>query len=253
MLLIISPAKKLSANSVKFDDSSTVEFPDESKELVSILKKYKPADLSALMKISPKLGELNYERFIKWKYPFESEEAGTAINLFKGDVYRGMDVDTFTKEDLKFAQKHLRILSGLYGVLKPLDIILPYRLEMGTKLKTKKGKNLYDFWKDKITEKINSYLKEQGDNILINLASDEYFKSIKPKKLKAKVITLVFKEYKNGEYKIVSIYAKKARGLMSRFIIKNKITTPEDIKGFNEDNYFYDDELSSENKLIFVR
>ncbi len=253
MLLIISPAKKLGTVSINKKDTTQIEFPKESKELINILKEFKPQDLSALMKISPKLGELNYERFIKWQYPFTGDEQGTALHMFKGDVYRGMDVDTFSKEDLKFAQKHLRILSGLYGILKPLDVILPYRLEMGTKLKTENGKNLYEFWNEKITEKTNQHIKEQGDNVLINLASDEYFKSIKTKVLKAEIITPVFKEYKNGDYKIVSIFAKKARGLMSRYIIQNRINKIEDLKGFDSEKYYYNEELSTENKLIFVR
>ena len=253
MLLIISPAKKLGTVSINKKGTTQIEFPKESKELVNILKEYKPQDLSALMKISPKLGELNYERFIKWSHPFTGDECGTALHMFKGDVYRGMDVETFSKEDLKFVQKHLRILSGLYGILKPLDVILPYRLEMGTKLKTKKGKNLYEFWNEKITEKINHHIAEQGDNVLINLASDEYFKSIKTKVLNAKIITPVFKEYKNGDYKVVSIYAKKARGLMSRYIIKNRINNIEELKGFDSEKYYYNEELSSKNKLIFVR
>jgi len=253
MLLVISPAKKLSTNKILIKESSTIEFSEESKELANVLKNYKPEDLSTLMKISPNLAELNFERYIKWQYPFESNEAGTALYMFKGDVYRGMNAEIFSEDNIEFAQKHLRILSGLYGVLKPLDKILPYRLEMGTKLKTKRGKNLYEFWDMKITERINAHISEQGDNILINLASDEYFKAIKQINLNAEIITPVFKEYKNEEYKIISIYAKRARGLMSRFIIQNKITNPDELKVFNLENYFYNEELSSKSKLIFTR
>jgi cytoplasmic iron level regulating protein YaaA (DUF328/UPF0246 family) len=253
MLILISPAKNLSKKMILYPKSSDIEFVKESKTLVTILKNYKPKDLSSLMKISPKLGELNYERYINWSYPFNSDQKGTALYMFHGDVYLGLKAETFNEKEIEFAQKHLRILSGLYGIIKPLDIILPYRLEMSTKLKTDKGNNLYQFWDNKITERINQHLTDQNDTVLINLASDEYFKSVNLKYLKAEVITPVFKEFKNGKYKTISIFAKKARGLMSNFIIKNQINKPEDLIRFNEENYFYNAELSSKNKLIFVR
>lgn len=253
MLIIISPAKKLGKPSLNRSINSNIEFPKESKELMKILKTYKPEDLSKLMKISPNLGELNYERNLKWEYPFTSNEKGIALHMFQGEVFRGIDIESFTEDDFMFAQEHLRILSGLYGLIKPADTILPYRLEMGTKLENSKGKNLYEFWGNKITDKINEHIKKQGDNILINLASNEYFKSVKKKNLNAKIISPIFKEEKNGEYKTIAIYAKKARGMMTRFIIKNRLTKPDDIKGFNLENYCYNEELSAENKIVFIR
>lgn len=253
MLIIISPAKKLGKPFLKRKINSNIEFPKESQELIKVLKTLKSEDLSKLMKISPKLGELNYERNLKWEYPFTSSEKGLALHMFQGEVYRGIDIEDFTDEDFKFAQEHLRILSGLYGLIKPADIILPYRLEMGTKLETSKGKNLYEFWNNKITKKLNNHISEQGDNTLINLASNEYFKAVKPKILNANVITPIFKEEKNGEYKTIAIYAKKARGMMTRFILKNKLSNLEDIKTFSTENYCYNEELSSENEIIFVR
>ncbi len=253
MLIVISPAKNLGKPTLNNKINSEIEFPKESSELMKVLKNFKPEELSKLMKISPKLSELNYERNLKWNYPFISTEKGLALHMFQGEVFRGIDIDSFTEEDFSFAQEHLRILSGLYGLIKPADIILPYRLEMGTKLENNKGKNLYEFWGNKITEKLNEHIKKQGDDILINLASNEYFKAIKPRFLKAEIITPIFKEEKNGEYKTIAIYAKKARGMMTRFIIKNRLNNPEDIKIFNEENYSYNEELSSKNKLIFVR
>ena len=254
MLIIISPAKKLdNKTKQKIKNAGTINFVDESKEIATILKEYKPADLSALMSISPKLGELNFERFLKWEYPFKSNEAGKAIHMFQGDVYTSLQAENFSDDNMLFAQKHLRILSGLYGVLRPMDLILPYRLEMGTKLKTEKGKNLYEFWGNKINKKIQDALNDQEDNILINLASNEYFKSVKAKDLSARIITPAFKEYKNGSYKIISFFAKKARGLMSRYIITNKLTDPEDLIGFDYDKYSYNDELSSKDEFVFTR
>jgi len=253
MLIIISPAKKLGNPTLNSKIFSEIDFPKESSELIKILHKFKPEELSKLMKISPKLSELNYERNLKWNYPFTSKERGLALHMFQGEVFRGINIETFTEDDFIFAQKHLRILSGLYGLIKPSDIILPYRLEMSTKLENKKGKNLYEFWGNKITEKLNNHIEKQGDNIIINLASNEYFKVIKPKLLNSEIFTPIFKEEKNGNYKTIAIYAKKARGLMTSFIIKNRLTQVNEIKSFNKENYLYSEELSSENKLIFVR
>ncbi len=253
MLIVISPAKNLGSPTLNRKIISEIDFPKESTELMKVLKTYKPEAISKLMKISPKLSELNYERNLKWNYPFTSEEKGIALHLFQGEVYRGIDIETFTENDFVFAQEHLRILSGLYGLLKPADTILPYRLEMGTKLQNKKGKNLYEFWGNKITEQINTILKNKNDNILVNLASNEYFKSIKKKKLNARIITPSFKEFRNGEYKNITVYAKKARGFMTRFIIKNKIENFEELKTFDTENYCYNEELSSINEIIFTR
>ncbi len=253
MLLIISPAKKLSGKiKNNFKHTSSFEFINESKSLVSVLKKYKPEDLSGLMNISPKLGELNFERYLKWKYPFESDEAGLAVLMFQGDVYQGLQAENLSGNEINFTQKQLMILTGLYSVLIPLDLILPYRLEMGTKLKTKKGNNLYEFWDGKISKKIKEALKDQGDDILINLASNEYYKSVNAKDLGVRIITPAFKEYKDGNYKMISFYAKKARGLMCRYVIKNKLTNPEDLKGFDYENYSFNHELSSETEFVFT-
>ncbi len=253
MIIIISPAKKLKETSLKIKGLTDIEFPEEGKELISELRKYKPEQLSSLMNISPKLAELNYERFIKWEYPFESEEAGAALFMFNGDVYRGMQTEGFSEADILFTQNHLRMLSGLYGLIKPLDKILPYRLEMGTKMKTKSGKNLYEFWGSTITEKINETLQKQNDKNLINLASNEYFKAVREDKVTGKIITPIFKESKGDTFKVVAIHAKRARGLMCRFIIKNKLKDTEDLKGFDSENYSFNNELSSETKFVFTR
>ncbi len=251
MLIIISPAKKLKQTSLNIKGLTDIEFPEESKDLISELRKYKPEELSTLMNISPKLAELNFERYIKWKHPFENEEAGAALFMFNGDVYRGMQTEEFSEEDISFAQKHLRMLSGLYGLIKPLDKIMPYRLEMGTKIKIKSYNNLYQFWDNKITEIINKELKKE--KFLINLASNEYFKAIKQDKINGKIITPVFKESKGDNFKVVAIHAKRARGLMCRFIIKNKLKDTEDLKGFDSENYSFNNELSSETKFVFTR
>ncbi len=253
MIIIISPAKKIKTGSIKDVKSTEIDFQKESKELMKYIKELSPKDLSELMNISPNLAELNFERNMKWQYPFENEEKGHALLMFQGHAYQGMDAKTFSKQDFEFAQKHLRMLSGLYGILKPFDIILPYRLEMSTKLKTESSNNLYEFWGSKLSNKINEELAEQNKKILINLASNEYFKAVNTKFLKAKIITPVFKENKNGTYKNISVYAKKARGLMCRYIIKNKLKNYEDLKGFDYENYNFNHELSNENEYIFTR
>jgi len=251
MLLIISPAKKLQTEKKERKDLSIIGFPEESKLLISELRKYKPSELSSLMKISPKLAELNFERYIKWEYPFKSKEAGAALFMFNGDVYRGMQSGDFKEKELLFVQNHLRIFSGLYGLLKPLDKIMPYRLEMGTKLKNKFGNNLYQFWDKKITEVLNTELKKE--KILINLASKEYFKVVKKELLKGEIITPVFKESKGDTFKVIAIHAKRARGLMCRYIIKNKLTQVEDLKGFDYENYSFSHALSSKTEFVFTR
>ncbi len=251
MLLIISPAKKLQSEKKHGTNLTTIDFPEESKRLVSELRKYKPSELSSLMNISPKLAELNFERYIKWEYPFMTEEAGAALFMFNGDVYRGMQTDDFESDEIMFAQNHLRILSGLYGLLKPLDKIMPYRLEMGTKLKNKYGNNLYQFWGEKITEKLNSELKKE--KTLINLASNEYFKAVKKDSINGEIITPVFKESKGDTFKVIAIHAKRARGLMCRYVIKNKLTQVDDLKGFDYENYSFNHELSSETEFVFTR
>lgn len=254
MLIVISPAKTLDfeqkAHTKHFTEN---DFLPKAAKLVKALKKYKASDLKDLMRISDALATLNEDRFKTWSRPFNLDNAKQALLAFKGDVYTGLDADTLSEDELLYTQDHLRILSGLYGILRPLDLIQPYRLEMGTKLKTQDFNNLYEFWGDKLTTKINLALEDQGDNILINLASNEYFKALNKKKLKAEIITPVFKDFSNGEYKMISFFAKKARGLMSRFILENKLTNPEDLKHFESDGYFYSETESTSNQFVFLR
>ena len=252
MLVVISPAKKLDENCNKNIVSRFTIPPylENSNKIVKSLRKYSAKKLAELMNISEKISLLNYERYIKWSLPFNKKNSHPALLLFQGDVYKGISVDDFKKEDFLFAQNSLRILSGLYGILKPLDLIQPYRLEMGTQLKVGKHRDLYDFWGDDITKAIN---KDKNSDYLINLASVEYFKSINKEKLKSKLINIIFKEKRNDSYKIIGIHAKKARGLMSRYIIKNKISNPLDIKKFKKENYSYNKNLSSDSDWIFTR
>ena len=254
MLIVISPAKTLDFETAPTTKEFTQpEFLKESKKLVSELKKLNPAEVSSLMKISDKLGTLNYLRFNEWKPPFNLNNAKQALLAFKGDVYTGIEAETFSNQDLKFAQKHLRILSGLYGVLKPLDLMQAYRLEMGTQFENKQGKDLYEFWGGKLTDQVNKDLKAAKSKVLINLASNEYFKSLQAEDIDAEIIVPVFKDFKNGKYKIISFYAKKARGLMSAYIIKNRLKKPEDIKAFDVDGYKYSKSESSGNNWVFLR
>jgi cytoplasmic iron level regulating protein YaaA (DUF328/UPF0246 family) len=205
------------------------------------------------MHLSSNLSNLNWERYQQWSTNITTANAKQCLLAFKGDVYAGLNAETFNEEDFDFAQQHLRILSRLYGLLKPLDLMMPYRLEMGTRLENKRGKNLYQFWGNIITDALNEQLKQQGDDVLINLASNEYFKSVKPKLIEGQIITPQFKEMKNGEYKMIGIYAKKARGLLSRFIIKNRLSAPEDLKHFTLDDYRFRDEMSDEKQWVFTR
>ncbi|TPE72043.1 peroxide stress protein YaaA, partial [Escherichia coli] len=197
--------------------------------------------------------DLNATRFHDWHPDFTPQNARQAILAFKGDVYTGLQAETLTEDDFDFAQRHLRMLSGLYGVLRPLDLMQPYRLEMGIRLENPRGKDLYQFWGETITEKLNQALQAQGDDIVINLASDEYFKSVKTQKLQGQLIKPVFLDEKNGKFKVISFYAKKARGLMSRYIIENRLTQPEQLKAFNSEGYFFDAEASEKGELVFKR
>ena len=254
MLIVISPAKTLDYDTPpKTKVFTTPDYLDYSQRLIKRLRQLSTLDISELMKVSSKIAELNFDRYESWKKPFTEKNAKQAILAFKGDVYTGLDAETFKADDFKFAQNHLRVLSGLYGLLRPLDLMQPYRLEMGTKLDTEEGKNLYDFWGSVITEGLNKQLKKIKSDTLINLASNEYFKSVKPKELDATIITPAFKEYKGGEYKMIGIYAKKARGLLSRYIIQNKLSDPEDIKSFNEEGYRFNKTLSKGNNWVFAR
>ncbi|MBW1251494.1 peroxide stress protein YaaA [Pantoea allii] len=254
MLMVISPAKTLDYESPlatqRFTQPALLE---KSQQLIKIARKLSPAQVASLMSISDKLAHLNAERFNSWQPDFSLENARQAILAFKGDVYTGLQAETFSEKDFDFAQDHLRMLSGLYGLLRPLDLMQPYRLEMGIKLANPAGQDLYSFWGDLLTEKLNDALASQGDDVLINLASDEYFKAIKPKKLQARLIKPVFLDEKNGKFKVISFYAKKARGLMSRYIIQHRLTKPEQLTRFDVDGYAFAADESRENELVFKR
>jgi cytoplasmic iron level regulating protein YaaA (DUF328/UPF0246 family) len=253
MLMVISPAKTLDYDSAPATDkTSQPDFLDDSCELVDQLKTLEPHDISNLMGVSDKLGQLNAERFHNWQAPFTKDNAKQAVLAFKGDVYTGLDAENFSDKEFETAQKRLRILSGLYGVLKPLDLMQPYRLEMGTKFENNRGKDLYTFWGNKITDELNRLLKAD-DGVLVNLASNEYFKSVRKKELDARLITPQFKDWKNGQYKMISFYAKKARGLMCRYAIQNNITQANDLKGFDLEGYGFSEEQSDANNWVFLR
>lgn len=254
MLIVISPAKSLDYETTPVTSKATKPaMLSDSQVLIDELRQLAPHDISSLMGISDKLGTLNYDRYQEWQTPFTKKNAKQAVLAFKGDVYTGLEAETFNDDEFAFAQAHLRILSGLYGLLRPLDLMQAYRLEMGTKFTNARGKNLYEFWDDKITQALNKQLKTLGSETLVNLASNEYFKSVKPKSLKAKVITPVFKDLKNGQYKIISFYAKKARGLMSAYAIKKGITDAEKLKRFNWQGYKYNKALSKGDSWVFTR
>jgi len=254
MLLIISPAKKLDYKTPSpISNYTQPDHLDRAAELIDIMSQKDSFEIADLMKLSMNLADLNMQRYQDWHTPFTPDNAKQALFAFTGDVYQGMDASTLSADDLGFAQNHLRILSGLYGILRPLDLMQAYRLEMGTKLVTDHGRNLYGFWGDTITHTINDALTAQDDDILINLASNEYFKSINLGELKGRIITPVFKEYRKGAYRIISFNAKKARGYMSRHIIKNRLTNPEEIKTFNAANYTFNPDLSSSSDFVFTR
>ncbi|MCB1229788.1 MAG: peroxide stress protein YaaA [Verrucomicrobiae bacterium] len=254
MIAVISPAKTLDYESRCPSLTPTEpEFLGESESLIKALRKKRRPELQALMGISENLADLNYRRYRDWSLPFTEDNARPALLAFKGDVYTGFTLDEYTKRDFEFAQQHLRILSGLYGLLRPLDLMQPYRLEMGTGLKTARGKDLYAFWDRKITHALNEALRETRSNHLINLASNEYFRSVRDDLLDAEVVTPVFKDLKNGEYRIISFFAKKARGMMSDFLIRNRIKRPEDLKDFDRAGYRYNAALSEGTTWLFTR
>ena len=254
MLAIISPAKTLDFESaIRNLPVSQPHLTDYSEQLIEICRQLSPQDLSSLMSISDKLAGLNAARFAEWTKSHNEKNSRAAIWAFKGDVYTGLDADSLTDEDVQFAQRHLRMLSGLYGLLKPLDLMQPYRLEMGTKLANPKGKDLYAFWGDIITQSVQQALDEQDDRVLINLASDEYYKSVKENQLEAQIVKPVFLDNKNGKYKVVSFYAKKARGFMCRFIIQNRLERVEQLKEFDLGGYWFDSASSTEKEFVFKR
>ncbi len=253
MLMVISPAKTLDFDTAPVTKAFTQpRFLDDSRQLIDQLRDMSTAEIASLMKLSDKLAGLNAARYESWQTPFKPDNAKQAVLAFKGDVYTGLDAETLDKAGFDFAQQHLRILSGLYGVLKPLDLIQPYRLEMGTRLANKQGKDLYAFWGSRLRESLQ---KEAGlkDGVLINLASNEYFKAIEAKQLDARIITPVFKDWKNGQYKMISFYAKKARGLMSRYIIDHKLDKPEAIKDFDYAGYRFNEDMSKGDDWVFIR
>lgn len=254
MLLVLSPAKNLDYQTPQNGYfHSQPEMLDDAQELIDVCRQLTPAQVGNLMKISDKLADLNVGRYQNWQQPFTLDNAKQAVLAFNGDVYGGLQATDFDQDDLQFAQQHLRILSGLYGLLKPMDLMQPYRLEMGTKLTTPRGKDLYQFWGDSLTDKLNTLLAGQAEQVLLNLASNEYFKAVKASKIQGQVISPVFKDYKNGQYKIISFYAKKARGLMARFVIKSRITQVEQLQAFNSEGYAYQAELSSPQQPVFTR
>ncbi|MGE0561925.1 MAG: peroxide stress protein YaaA [Flavobacteriales bacterium] len=253
MLILLSPAKKLSITGEKLKKFTLPTQLDKSEQLINELKKYSPKKLQKLMGVSPAIAELNVERYHLWKKEHNQTDSKQAILTFTGEVYSGLDASSLSEKEIDYAQDHLRILSGLYGVLKPLDLMHEYRLEMGTKLKIKKHTNLYGFWGDVIAKELNDILATHKNKTIVNLASTEYFKSVNTKKLKTKIITPIFKDGKNGNYKVVMVYAKKARGMMANYIIKNKINNAEDLIGFNIEGYYFNPKLSTETELVFYR
>jgi cytoplasmic iron level regulating protein YaaA (DUF328/UPF0246 family) len=228
-------------------------FMEESQQLIDVLREKSSADIARLMHLSTDLADLNYQRYTNWSADFNRKNAKPAALAFKGDVYLGLNAETMSNHDLSWAQKHLRILSGLHGLLRPLDLIQPYRLEMGTQLQTPQGKDLYAFWGDKITTALNQAISEQGQPLLLNLASNEYFAAVCSKHIDARIITPTFKDLKNGRYKFLSFYAKRARGLMARYLIDNRVSTLKALREFNLEGYYYSEAQSRGDNWVFLR
>jgi cytoplasmic iron level regulating protein YaaA (DUF328/UPF0246 family) len=254
MLIVLSPAKSLDYDSAPTTDIHTTPgFVARSAELIEILKKMSPAEIGSLMSISDPLALLNTGRYASWSRKFTVKNAKQAVLAFNGDVYEGLDAASLNAKQLDYVQGHVRILSGLYGMLRPLDLMQPYRLEMGTKLANPYGRDLYAFWGDEVTQALNLELARQKAPVLVNLASEEYFKVVRPKLLKAQVVAPVFEDWKGGKYKIISFYAKRARGLMARYAALNNINQPEQLKGFDVDGYAFAEEASTERNWVFRR
>ena len=254
MLALISPAKTLDyETALPSDEYTQPRLLEHSQELIDVARKLSATEIANLMSVSEKIANLNVERFRDWQVEFDLANARQAMFAFKGDVYTGLDAYSLSAADIEFAQQRLRMLSGLYGLLRPLDLMMPYRLEMGTKLHNTRGENLYRFWGDIITNLINQDLKHNQSALLVNLASDEYYKSVQEAKIQAEIIKPVFLDQKNGKYKVISFYAKKARGLMARFIIENKLERAEDLKAFNSEGYYFDADSSLKGELVFKR
>jgi len=254
MLMVISPAKTLDYETPATTSRFTLpQHLDDSQQLIELLRELAPLQVSELMHLSDKLAALNVARYASWSPQTTAQNAKQALLAFKGDVYTGMAAEDFSEDDLDFAQQHLRMLSGLYGVLRPLDLMQPYRLEMGTRLANPRGKDLYAFWGDRISQALNEALQAQGDDVLLNLASNEYFAAVKRKTLNARVIDVDFKDLKNGQYKIISFYAKKARGMMARYVIKERIETADALQRFDYQGYRFSEADSSTDRLVFLR
>ena len=254
MLIVLSPAKTLDYDTAPVTDAHTLpDFVPHSAELIGVLKKLSPAEIGSLMQISDALADLNAGRFASWSKKFTGKNAKQAVLAFNGDVYEGLDAPSLNAKQLDYAQSHIRILSGLYGVLRPLDLMQPYRLEMGTRLANPRGKDLYAFWGNLVTDALNEVLAARKSKALVNLASEEYFKVVKPKLLNAPVITPVFEDWKNGKYKVISFFAKRARGLMARYAAVKGISQPEKLKQFDIDGYAFDPSESDERTWVFRR
>ena len=254
MLTLLSPAKTLNESPYSNGlPATSPQFEADSKELLKRCRELTAADLGRLMKISEPLAQLNEERFRSMSFPFSPDNAKPCILAFRGDVYRGLDVDSLSTEELVYAQDHLRILSGFYGILRPLDLMQPYRLEMGTRLSNERGNNLYEFWGDRLVESLNAEHAQRPVSAVLNLASNEYFKAVRADKLEPRLINVAFQEIRDGRPKTIAVYAKKARGLMARFQIQKRIEDPEGLKGFDTAGYAFNPDLSGEDELVFTR
>ncbi len=256
MIIVLSPAKSLDYETPAHVSKHTIpDFIDDAALLVDALRRYSPQQIASLMDISDALAHLNFQRYAEWSPRFTKDNAKQAVLAFNGDVYEGFDAKSLSAADLDFAQRHVRVLSGLYGVLRPLDLLQPYRLEMGTRLPNQRGKDLYAFWGERITEALNAQLRrvKGGSRVVVNCASTEYFKSVKPKRLDAPVVTPVFEDWKGGRYKIISFHAKRARGLMARFAVENRLTSPEQLKDFAVEGYEFDPTASNDATFVFRR
>ncbi len=254
MIVLMNSSKTLDfQNRANITKHTVPEFNDDAQILVKTLRKLSKSEFSKVMKVSQKLADLNIERYAKWRPDLKASDGKQALVAFRGDIYSGMDVDNYKDKDFNFAQKHVRILSGLYGILRPLDLMQPYRLEMATKLNTSKGKNMYQFWGNKINNSLKRMLKQEKSGVLVNLYSAEYFKGTQPDELDARIISPAFKEFRDGSYRFITLYAKKARGMMCNFIIRNHIKHIEELKSFNVEGYKFNPKISSENELVFTR
>ncbi|WP_445116151.1 peroxide stress protein YaaA [Acinetobacter sp. WZC-1] len=254
MLALISPAKTLDyVSALPTDQHSLPRLLNESSRLIEVSRQLSVSDIARLMSVSEKIARLNVERFRDWQPDFSFANARQAIYAFKGDVYTGLNAYDLSAKHVEFAQKHLRMLSGLYGLLRPLDLMMPYRLEMGTRLQNPRGHNLYEFWGERITDLIQKDLEQSGSQLLVNLASDEYYKAVKESKIQAEIIKPVFLDQKNGQYKVISFYAKKARGLMARYIIENQLDKADGLKDFRQEGYYFDADSSLKGELVFKR